>query len=58
MADQTLCEWTVDEDGVWLTQCGNVFVLDGGSPDDTGMRFCCYCGQVLEQVIPEPEDDR
>lgn len=43
------CDWTPDEDGNWHTGCGEEHVLNEGGPDDNRMRFCCYCGQMLNE---------
>jgi hypothetical protein len=42
------CKWKEDEDGVWDTECGNRFELIEGAPKDNRMKFCPYCGGVLE----------
>lgn len=47
---QPQCRWTYDEDGNWETDCGQVFVLEDGTPSDNLMRFCCYCGSALRQI--------
>lgn len=49
------CVWTEDGDGAWDTGCGNLFVLNEGSPSDNEMKFCCYCGGKLEQVVYDDE---
>ena len=41
------CKWQEDEDGNWHTGCGNAFCFIDGAPDDSGMKFCCYCGKSL-----------
>ena len=60
------CEWTQDREfygdatGQWNTGCDNCFTLFDGTPDDNGMKFCCYCGKELKTVltpIPEVEDE-
>lgn len=49
------CRWTVDDDGVWNTDCGHDFVIIDATPAENEMKFCCYCGYALVQVVPEPE---
>ncbi len=44
------CEWEDDGEGNWDTSCGIPFVLIDGTPDENGMRFCCFCGRLLKQV--------
>jgi hypothetical protein len=47
------CTWTEDADiGAWDTECGHSFCLEDGTPKQNRMKFCCYCGQPLEQVRP------
>lgn len=43
------CTWTGDDDGCWSTGCGQAFELTEGPPSENSMRFCCYCGQELEE---------
>jgi hypothetical protein len=50
------CIWYEDGDGgPWATGCKNYFEIIDGTPEDNGMKFCCYCGKPLEQV--RAEDD-
>lgn len=55
------CTWTEDSDGNWTTECAQMFVLtDEAGPLLHGMRWCCYCGQPLNEqryAVPEPELD-
>ena len=44
------CIWEQDENGNWFTICGEVFVLEEGTPFENGMRYCCYCGKQLKDV--------
>lgn len=41
------CEWRQDDDGSWDTDCENKFCIEEGTPEENGMRFCCYCGKKL-----------
>jgi len=43
------CVWSEDIDGNWETTCKQMFVLDEGTPEDNGFRFCCYCGKALSE---------
>jgi hypothetical protein len=45
-----VCVWSEDFEGNWDTGCGNLFVLNEGTPSENGMKHCCYCGGKLEQV--------
>ena len=54
----SMCKWTEDEDGTWITDCNGMFVISEGTPMLNDMRFCCYCGKPLDQVDWEwPNDD-
>lgn len=44
------CNWMADEDGNWVTACGEMHVLIDGGPVDNRMRFCCYCGAPLWEM--------
>ena len=54
-----ICTWKYDDsDDCWETSCGNTFILLDGSPEDNGMKYCCYCGLRLStytvfQVVEE-----
>jgi hypothetical protein len=42
---QRTCEWLCDEDGIWHTGCGQVWVFDdGGTLKDHHVKFCYHCG--------------
>jgi hypothetical protein len=43
------CAWTWSEEGAWATSCGNLFVLNDGTPKENGMNYCCYCGKKLKE---------
>ena len=43
------CYWEYkDTFDYWLTDCGEIFCLDSGTPSDNEMKYCCYCGKELE----------
>ena len=50
------CKWVQDEDGVYLTDCCNMFVLECDTPHENGMLYCCYCGGKLIEA-KEPAND-
>ena len=63
LAGETLpresCHWTEDDDGNWETECGNAFCLEDGPPKENSMRYCCYCGRKLEEVLyVEPQSGK
>jgi hypothetical protein len=43
------CAWAADDDA-WQTSCGQSFLIIEGTPNENGMRFCCYCGGPLNEV--------
>ncbi len=52
------CGWTrtpsiVEDEDTWTTLCGNVWMFEEGTPQDNGMKFCCYCGRPLVQMEAE-----
>uniref|UniRef100_A0A6M3J629 Uncharacterized protein n=1 Tax=viral metagenome TaxID=1070528 RepID=A0A6M3J629_9ZZZZ len=52
MADK--CVWKYDEyDDTWNTSCNNTYQIIWGSPTENRMKFCPYCGGMLELVIDE-----
>ena len=44
-----LCTWTENEDGVYETNCDNMFVFNDGGPVENGFRYCPYCGRELRE---------
>jgi hypothetical protein len=45
------CIWKDDGEGNWDTSCGERFIILEGTPDENKMKFCTYCGGVLQQEI-------
>lgn len=47
------CTWTeVDCDSdIYATSCGHYFAITELTPYENKMRFCCYCGKSLEQML-------
>jgi hypothetical protein len=45
------CTWKEDDDGNWATKCGNLYVTNYGTPRENKMKFCCFCGNKLRQVV-------
>ena len=43
------CTWTENEDGVYETNCGNLFMFNDGTPSENGFEFCPYCGRELRE---------
>ena len=47
------CRWAQDDNGVWETECGNMFECDDGTPYENDMNFCPYCGGKLVEFVKE-----
>lgn len=45
-----VCRWTADDDGNWNTECGGIFEITNGTPQDNKMSFCPFCGGKVEIV--------
>ena len=52
------CNWSnaegvnsEDSDTHWSTSCGEDFFLNDGTPEDNNMKYCCYCGKPIEQLV-------
>ena len=45
------CEWIrdPDDDSFWTTGCGDMFVLNEGTPTENGFLYCPYCGKPLKE---------
>ena len=43
------CTWIENEDGVYETNCGNLFAFNDGTPSENGFAFCPYCGLELSE---------
>ena len=39
------CKWTLDDDGVYHTGCGEMWQSESGSRSDNGVRYCQRCGR-------------
>lgn len=43
-----MCKWTQNDDGQWVTGCGNIFEFFDAGPTENGFAYCPYCGHHLE----------
>lgn len=51
-----VCTWTLnnyDEEDTWETSCERSFILLEGIPSENYMKYCCYCGKPIKEVIIE-----
>lgn len=51
------CRWQEDGGTSWETGCGHSFTLNDGTPKENDMKYCCYCGGALVEVVPEPSEE-
>lgn len=52
------CDWTYEHDTCsWDTECGNKHVFIEGTPIDNSYEFCPYCGDKLNEIVKEPNND-
>jgi len=46
------CKWTYDDNyDMWETECGDAFCLTNGTPKTNKMKYCPYCGKLIEQAL-------
>lgn len=48
-----VCIWKQMEeiyDDHWEASCGGAFQFMDGGPGENGVRFCPYCGRVLQEA--------
>jgi len=51
------CNWLYDwHDDKWDTACENSFVVIDATPSENGMRYCPYCGRVINELIEKREE--
>lgn len=50
------CTWKEDDEGNWDTTCGEAFQFNDGTPSENSMKYCCYCGKPLKEVMWEEEE--
>lgn len=54
------CTWSNSEgseyddcDTQWETSCSGTFILNDGTPESNELKYCCYCGKPIEQLVEE-----
>lgn len=48
------CGWEQDDDGVYNTECGEMFIFNEGDIRENGARFCMYCGgEIVVEAKPK-----
>lgn len=58
MPSPDACYWVKeDEDSdAWATGCEKLFCIIADTPSENDMKFCCYCGKPLVEVMAETLD--
>jgi len=46
-----VCTWEDNGEDAWETSCGEAFVLNEDGPTENGMKYCCYCGKPLREML-------
>jgi hypothetical protein len=43
-----VCKWDQEDDeyGSYDTDCGRSFSITEGTPEENGMKYCCFCGKT------------
>lgn len=48
--NSNVCLWAQNEDGLWLTDCGEIHEFTVGTPKENKYSHCPYCGRLLKEV--------
>jgi hypothetical protein len=55
MLNSKFCHWYEDGDNefkdIWRTDCNKEYEFTGSCPTNYGMKFCCFCGRTLLEVM-------
>ncbi len=51
------CDWIVDTEGTYATDCGHHFQFNDGTPAENEAAFCLYCGKTLHYVAFDPHQE-
>jgi len=51
--NDNICIWEQTEGNhyAWLTSCNNLFNLEDSTPEENGMKFCCFCGKPIREKL-------
>jgi hypothetical protein len=52
------CIWYQDswESEIFVSSCKNDFVLNDGTPSTKGLKYCCYCGRQIKELLYEDKE--
>ena len=42
------CAWRDNLDAIYETECGNLHIVNDGTLEENGMKYCCYCGKEIK----------
>ena len=53
------CDWIqeYEEADCYNTLCNNSFCLNDGNPVSNNMKYCCFCGKEINEILFEEEDE-
>lgn len=46
------CAWRDNLDAIYETECGNLHIVNDGTLEENGMKYCCYCGEEIKDESP------
>jgi hypothetical protein len=46
------CAWRDNLDAIYETECGNLHIVNDGTLEENGMKYCCYCGKEIKDESP------
>lgn len=55
MTTENKCIWNQQEGGEYETSCGDAFNLNDGTLKENKMKFCCYCGKEIFELLYKEE---
>ncbi len=63
MNEESCCIWKeekgLDTDGIYKTDCDNMFTIMEGNPEDNGFKYCPYCSKaIVEDISPDKVDGK
>jgi len=52
------CKWQEDADGIYHTQCGEVWFFDTGTIKENKAKYCTYCGRLIKEEEYKEESEK
>ena len=56
MSDKATCVWW-NEDGVWYTDCGELFEFTVDGPKENSFKYCYRCGKMIDVKRMDEKED-